>query len=172
MGSSWSLSQSPRPLARVAHIVLLTRVSKGGGRVMVVMVGVRGMGSRRFLRMAGQVHCVRERPRNGIVTGLRMRNEVFCHGVNLVTHPVMMRRGDGVGLPIGLPHRLPFVLEPYLYATCGHVEHFRESNTLLCRRKCGSVVGFVEDLELSGIRAFALFLDGRLLGRSWRNWRG
>ena len=94
------------------------KVSKRGGRVMVmveagVRMRVRRMGSRRFLRVAGQVHGVGERSRNWIVTSLRVRNEVFCHGVNLVAHPIIIRTGDGVCL-IGLPHRLPFVLEPFI----------------------------------------------------------
>lgn len=85
----------------------------GMGVGVGVRMRVRRMGSRRFLGMAGQIHGVREGSRNWIVNGLWVRNEVFCHGVNLVA-PIMIRRGDGIGLPIGLPHRLPFVLEPFI----------------------------------------------------------
>jgi len=130
--------QEADPLRRLSHVTIrgvimvsftepeaacaghpFMRVSKRGGRVMVmvevgVRMRVRRMGSRRFLRVARQVHGVRERSRNRIVTSLRVRNEVLCHEVNLVAHPIMIRRGDGVGLPIGLPHRLPFVLEPFI----------------------------------------------------------
>jgi len=112
-GSPWSVSQSPRPFSRVAHIVLLTSVSKGRRRVVVVVVmrvRVRTMWSRSVLRV---VHRISQRTRTCIVTVLGVRNKVFYHGVDLVGHSIMMmRRGDRVGLPICLPHWLPFVLKP------------------------------------------------------------
>jgi hypothetical protein len=75
-----------------------------------VGVGVRIMESRSFLRMAGEVDDVTQRPRTSIVVW----NEVFCHRVDLV--------GDRVGLSISLPRRLSFVLKP-----------------LICREQCRKI---------------------------------
>jgi len=95
-GESGVIIQSPFPPARIDHIVLLMRVAKRGGRVVVEGMGmgvrVRSMESRIFLslRMAGEVHDITQRLRTCIVTGLRVRNEVFCHRVDLVAHLIMM----------------------------------------------------------------------------------
>jgi hypothetical protein len=62
-------------------------VKRGGGVVVGMGVRVRNMELRMFLRMAGEVHVITKRPRT---CGLRTRNEVFCHRVDLVAHPIMM----------------------------------------------------------------------------------
>ena len=59
---------------------------------------------------------------------------------------------------------------PYLYTAWRHVEHICECSTLFHRRENSAAVGFVEDFELSGVCAFALSLDGELLGSCREKW--
>ena len=60
---------------------------------------------------------------------------------------------------------------PDLNRTRGHVEHLRESNSLIGGGECRAGVRLVQHLELCGISPLSLLLDGRLLRRCGRDGR-
>ena len=78
--------------------------------VVAVAMTMQSMVSRRMVRKVHGVH-------SGAIiciVGERRARAAF-YKVNLVSHPITIRRGDSGGaLPISLPHLLSFVLEPVI----------------------------------------------------------
>jgi hypothetical protein len=80
--------------------------------VVAVAMAVQSVVSRRMVR---KVHGVHTGAIIRIVVEQRARTGATFYKVNLVSHPITIRRGDSGGaLPISLPHLLSFVLEPVI----------------------------------------------------------